>query len=193
MRKFHKTAAVPEWNNILWLCESTSFLFSFQARTHSWMIYTRATVNDYGRASSYPACGYLSPPASYRSSSVQLARRYEINDSNLKTFIDYYFYHLFRLDKRKSFASPPYSLSTLSSSSSSTCFPFQNISDIVQLAFLCFVLVTILVALQFSAVLHTPWAALAFSIVTTGTVGTVSAIVGGPVAPLPLFALILVN
>lgn len=73
------------------------------------------------------------------------------------------------------------------------CTPFQNLSDILQLSFMCFVLVGILVALQFSAVLHTPWAALAFSIVTTGTVGTIAAIVGGPVAPLPLFALILVN
>lgn len=69
----------------------------------------------------------------------------------------------------------------------------QDIGDICQLAFLCFVLVGILVALQFPAVLHTPWAALAFSVVTTGTVGTISAIVGGPVAPLPLFALILVS
>lgn len=72
-------------------------------------------------------------------------------------------------------------------------FELQNISDIVQLAFMCFVLVGILVALQFPAVLYTPWAALAFSIAATGTVGTISTVVGGPVAPLPLFALILVN
>ena len=58
---------------------------------------------------------------------------------------------------------------------------------------MCLVLVGMLVALQFPAVLHTPWAALGFSVLTTATVGTISAIVGGPVAPLPLFALILVS
>lgn len=58
---------------------------------------------------------------------------------------------------------------------------------------MCLILVTILVALQFPSVLHTPWAALVFSVVTTATIGTISAFVGGPVASLPIFALILVN
>lgn len=38
-----------------------------------------------------------------------------------------------------------------------------------------------------------PLAALAFAAIVTATLGTVATIVGGPVAPLPLFALILVG
>ncbi|XP_020716800.1 adenylate cyclase type 2 isoform X2 [Ceratitis capitata] len=49
----------------------------------------------------------------------------------------------------------------------------------------------ILTALQFPAVLSSPVAALAFAIVTTFTLGTIAAIIGGKLAPIPLFAVFL--
>lgn len=147
------------------------FLCIFQAKTHSSMIYTRGTANGCGRACLFPASGSVSFPALYRSFFVRLDHRYS----------NYSFISLLNLSSKSK-------LISLTAS-----FELQNISDIVQLAFMCFVLVGILVALQFPAVLYTPWAALAFSIAATGTVGTISTVVGGPVAPLPLFALILVN
>lgn len=51
----------------------------------------------------------------------------------------------------------------------------------------------VLIALQFPVVMSSPVAALAFAFVTTASLGTVATIVGGVVAPLPLFALILVG
>lgn len=56
----------------------------------------------------------------------------------------------------------------------------------------CGVICAVLSALQFPAVMNYPLAALAFAAIITATLGTVATIVGGPVAPLPLFALILV-
>lgn len=50
----------------------------------------------------------------------------------------------------------------------------------------------VLIALQFPVVMSSPVAALAFAFVTTASLGTVATVVGGTVAPLPLFALILV-
>lgn len=69
----------------------------------------------------------------------------------------------------------------------------QNVTDIVLLSIICLLLFGILVALQFPTVLNSPFAALAFAIVTTGSLGTAAAIVGGHIAPLPLYALILVK
>lgn len=51
----------------------------------------------------------------------------------------------------------------------------------------------VLIALQFPVVMSSPVAALAFAFVTTASLGTVATVVGGTVAPLPLFALILVS
>ncbi|KAH8405251.1 hypothetical protein KR222_000518, partial [Zaprionus bogoriensis] len=50
---------------------------------------------------------------------------------------------------------------------------------------------SILKALQFPAVLSSPAAALAFAIVTTFSLGTIAAITGGELAPLPMYALFL--
>ncbi|KAH8267958.1 hypothetical protein KR026_012346 [Drosophila bipectinata] len=50
---------------------------------------------------------------------------------------------------------------------------------------------SILTALQFPAVLSSPAAALAFAIVTTFSLGTIAAITGDELAPLPLYALFL--
>ncbi|XP_030568548.1 adenylate cyclase type 2 isoform X2 [Drosophila novamexicana] len=50
---------------------------------------------------------------------------------------------------------------------------------------------SILTALQFPAVLSSPAAALAFAIVTTFSLGTIAAITGGELAPLPMYALFL--
>lgn len=51
----------------------------------------------------------------------------------------------------------------------------------------------LLIALQFPVVMNSPVAALAFAILITASLGTVATVVGGTVAPLPLFALILVS
>ncbi|KAH8370739.1 hypothetical protein KR093_004841, partial [Drosophila rubida] len=50
---------------------------------------------------------------------------------------------------------------------------------------------SILTALQFPAVLSSPAAALAFAIVTTFSLGTIAAITGNELAPLPMYALFL--
>ncbi|XP_062128322.1 LOW QUALITY PROTEIN: adenylate cyclase type 2 [Drosophila sulfurigaster albostrigata] len=50
---------------------------------------------------------------------------------------------------------------------------------------------SILTALQFPAVLSSPAAALAFAIVTTFSLGTIAAITGSELAPLPMYALFL--
>lgn len=52
---------------------------------------------------------------------------------------------------------------------------------------------SILTALQFPAVLSSPAAALAFAIVTTFSLGTIAAITGDQLAPLPMYALFLVS
>lgn len=55
------------------------------------------------------------------------------------------------------------------------------------------ILCGILVALHFPVVMNSPLAALAFAMLTTGTIGAVAIAVGAQLAPLPLFALILVS
>lgn len=61
------------------------------------------------------------------------------------------------------------------------------------LAVASLVLCGILVALHFPVVMNSPLAALAFALLTTGTVGAAAIAVGAQLAPLPLFALILVS
>ena len=55
------------------------------------------------------------------------------------------------------------------------------------------VLCVILVALHFPMVMNSPLAALSFAMLTTGTIGAIAIAVGAQLAPLPLFALILVS
>ncbi|XP_058119078.1 LOW QUALITY PROTEIN: adenylate cyclase type 2 [Anopheles coustani] len=66
------------------------------------------------------------------------------------------------------------------------------LADLALLAGASVVLCGILVALQIPAVMNSPLAALSFAILTTGTIGAISTFVGTQLAPLPLFALILV-
>ena len=51
----------------------------------------------------------------------------------------------------------------------------------------------VLLALQFPFIMSSPLAALTFAIITTGIVGAIAVVVGGQLAPLPLYALILVS
>lgn len=67
----------------------------------------------------------------------------------------------------------------------------QNVLHLVMLVIAAIVCGSILTALQFPAVLSSPFAALAFAISTTATLAFLSVIVGGTLAPLPLFAVIL--
>lgn len=55
------------------------------------------------------------------------------------------------------------------------------------------VICSVLIALQFPVVMSSPVTALGFAALITCSLGTVAAVVGGDVAPLPLFALILVS
>uniref|UniRef100_A0A1B0EYW1 Uncharacterized protein n=2 Tax=Lutzomyia longipalpis TaxID=7200 RepID=A0A1B0EYW1_LUTLO len=64
----------------------------------------------------------------------------------------------------------------------------QRLMDLVMLP-----ISVVLVALQFPAVLNSPLAALGFAILATVCLGAAATFVGGHVAPLPLFALILVR
>ncbi|XP_037933392.1 adenylate cyclase type 2 isoform X2 [Teleopsis dalmanni] len=61
----------------------------------------------------------------------------------------------------------------------------------ILLALAALISASILTALQFPAVLSSPAAALAFAIVTTFSLGTIAAITGEELAPLPLFAVFL--
>ncbi|XP_059607594.1 adenylate cyclase type 2 [Phlebotomus argentipes] len=67
----------------------------------------------------------------------------------------------------------------------------QRLLDLVLLPIVSVVLLTVLVALQFPAVLNSPLAALGFAILATVCLGAAATVVGGHVAPLPLYALIL--
>ncbi|XP_055383731.1 adenylate cyclase type 2 isoform X2 [Condylostylus longicornis] len=67
----------------------------------------------------------------------------------------------------------------------------QSILHLILLAVAGIASGSILTALQFPAVLSSPYAALAFALITTLVLGTTAAITGGPLAPLPLFAVIL--
>lgn len=75
----------------------------------------------------------------------------------------------------------------------STILHAQNVLHLVMLVIAAIVCGSILTALQFPAVLSSPFAALAFAISTTATLAFLSVIVGGTLAPLPLFAVILVR
>ncbi|GAB0089440.1 Adenylate cyclase [Sergentomyia squamirostris] len=70
-------------------------------------------------------------------------------------------------------------------------FGIQRMLDLVLLPVVCAILLSVLVALQFPAVLNSPLAALGFAILATVCLGAVATFVGGLVAPLPLYALIL--
>ncbi|XP_055628937.1 adenylate cyclase type 2 isoform X2 [Toxorhynchites rutilus septentrionalis] len=65
------------------------------------------------------------------------------------------------------------------------------VADLTMLGVAFLLLCGILVALHFPVVMNSPLAALAFALLTTGTVGAVAIAVGAQLAPLPLFALIL--
>ncbi|KAI8123483.1 Adenylate cyclase type 2 [Lucilia cuprina] len=67
----------------------------------------------------------------------------------------------------------------------------QQLLQTLLLALATLISASILTALQFPAVLNSPVAALAFAIVTTFSLGTIAAITGEELAPLPLFAVFL--
>ncbi|XP_065361182.1 adenylate cyclase type 2 isoform X2 [Calliphora vicina] len=67
----------------------------------------------------------------------------------------------------------------------------QQLLQTLLLALAALISAGILTALQFPAVLNSPVAALAFAIVTTFSLGTIAAITGEELAPLPLFAVFL--
>ncbi|XP_075161295.1 adenylate cyclase type 2 Ac76E isoform X2 [Haematobia irritans] len=67
----------------------------------------------------------------------------------------------------------------------------QQLLQTLLLATAALISASILTALQFPAVLSSPAAALAFAIVTTFSLGTIAAITGEELAPLPLFAVFL--
>ncbi|XP_030371932.1 adenylate cyclase type 2 isoform X2 [Scaptodrosophila lebanonensis] len=67
----------------------------------------------------------------------------------------------------------------------------QHLLQTLLLALATIISASILTALQFPAVLSSPAAALAFAIVTTFSLGTIAAITGDELAPLPMFALFL--
>ncbi|XP_046807359.1 adenylate cyclase type 2-like [Lucilia cuprina] len=69
----------------------------------------------------------------------------------------------------------------------------QQLLQTLLLALATLISASILTALQFPAVLNSPVAALAFAIVTTFSLGTIAAITGEELAPLPLFAVFLVS
>ncbi|XP_059216957.1 adenylate cyclase type 2 isoform X2 [Stomoxys calcitrans] len=67
----------------------------------------------------------------------------------------------------------------------------QQLLQTLLLATAALISASILTALQFPAVLSSPAAALSFAIVTTFSLGTIAAITGEELAPLPLFAVFL--
>ncbi|XP_026848978.1 adenylate cyclase type 2-like [Drosophila persimilis] len=67
----------------------------------------------------------------------------------------------------------------------------QHLVQTLLLALAALISGSILTALQFPAVLSSPAAALAFAIVTTFSLGTIAAITGDELAPLPMYALFL--
>ncbi|SPP77273.1 adenylate cyclase type 2 isoform X2 [Drosophila guanche] len=67
----------------------------------------------------------------------------------------------------------------------------QHLVQTLLLALAAIISGSILTALQFPAVLSSPAAALAFAIVTTFSLGTIAAITGDELAPLPMYALFL--
>lgn len=85
---------------------------------------------------------------------------------------------------------------THSPSNCKSCPPhyLQNVADFVLLSIICGLFFGILVALQFPTVLSSPVAALGFAIITIASLSAAAiTLVGEQIAPLPLFALILVN
>lgn len=75
----------------------------------------------------------------------------------------------------------------------SHCLALQHLLHTLLLVLAALISGSILTALQFPAVLSSPAAALAFAIVTTFSLGTIAAITGDELAPLPMYALFLVR
>lgn len=73
------------------------------------------------------------------------------------------------------------------------CFRPQQPLSLTLLAVACFVIVTILISLQFPAIMSSPLAALSFAACFTAVLGSTATIVGDEIAPLPLYALIVVS
>jgi adenylate cyclase 2 len=57
----------------------------------------------------------------------------------------------------------------------------------------CFVIITVLISLQFPVIMSSPWAALSFATCFTAVLGSAAMLVGDEIAPLPLYALIMVG
>lgn len=87
----------------------------------------------------------------------------------------------------------PPSLENLYRHVNSHCLALQHLLQTVLLVLAALISGSILTALQFPAVLSSPVAALLFAIVTTFSLGTIAAITGGELAPLPMYALFLVS
>lgn len=70
---------------------------------------------------------------------------------------------------------------------------FQMVTDIMLTLLTIIIICGVLIALQFPIVMSSPIAALGFAVLITVSLGSVSAKVGTTLAPLPIFALILVS
>lgn len=70
---------------------------------------------------------------------------------------------------------------------------FQMVTDIMLTLLTIIIICGVLIALQFPIVMSSPIAALGFAVLITVSLGSVSAKVGTILAPLPIFALILVS
>lgn len=69
----------------------------------------------------------------------------------------------------------------------------QLVFDILLTLLAIFIICGVLIALQFPIVMSSPITALGFAVLITVSLGSVSAKVGTTLAPLPIFALILVS
>lgn len=72
-------------------------------------------------------------------------------------------------------------------------FYLQSLLNCLLMLLAIIVICGVLLALQFPIVMSSPITALGFAALITGALGTVSTVVGQTLAPLPLFALILVS
>lgn len=90
----------------------------------------------------------------------------------------------------------PYSASNCLFCSLPTFFARSQVQKPLNISLLviaCCVTITVLVTLQFPSTMSSPWAALSFATCFTAVIGSVATIVGDEVAPLPLYALIMVT
>lgn len=73
-----------------------------------------------------------------------------------------------------------------------TLFKVQKPLSLALLSVACFIIITVLISLQFPVIMSSPWAALSFAACFTAILGSAATFVGDEIAPLPLYALIMV-